>query len=167
VFTEMPMGAAAQEKRATSLVARFQSRTIKLPDHPALAKQCKSIRLTRHPGGRTSVGAPEGKKAHDDLFDTLLLATEIAQTMPDAGGDIVVEYGPVRWDSETREVSGAEARYFRVSKDGRRTPCGPPIGTGDWLRIRKEQKAAGLHVLGEPDPDDFERGLSLRVFDNE
>ena len=44
-----------------------------------------------------------------------------------------------------------------------RVPAGPPVGTPAWVALRREQKAAGIRVLGEPDVDDFEPGPSWPV----
>ena len=48
VFEEMKMSPSAQEMRATSMVARFAARTVRLVNDATLTKELKALRLTRH-----------------------------------------------------------------------------------------------------------------------
>lgn len=126
VFVELSMSSGAQEKRATSMVARFTARTVRLVSDATLAKELKGLKLTRHAGGRVSVGAPESKRKHDDVADTMLLACEVEATLPAAGGDIEhivrVGYGEggirvsSRWFARRKLPGGGESRM----------PCEPP-----------------------------------------
>ncbi len=84
-LVEVPMSPGAQEKRVASLAAAFAAGAVRLVDDATLIKQCKGVRLTRRAGGGSSVGAAEGRGRHDDAFDALLLAAEVAQELPPSG----------------------------------------------------------------------------------
>jgi hypothetical protein len=139
VFVEMKMSAPEQEKRGTSLVARFTGRTVRLVREPTLLRELKGLRLTRHAGGRVSIGAPESKRKHDDAADCLLLACEVESGLPAIGGDVDCETR-VRWDE-----SGLTARtsWFERLPNGRRIPCEPPIGSPDYAAWAEEMIASG------------------------
>jgi hypothetical protein len=151
-FSEAPMHPNAQQARATLLAARFSAGAIRLVHEPTLIKELKEATITRHAGGRTSVGAPDSKRKHDDTLDALLLAEGVSIEMPAQGGNIRCETSvnvmPGGVDVQTRWSE-------RVVKNGQTffVPAGPPVGTPEWRELRRQQRAMGIFVPGEPDLD--------------
>lgn len=129
-FKELAMAPAAQARRAETLVARVAARSIRLIDHPDLVKQLKQLREVRHAGGRTSVGAPERKGAHDDVADTVLLACELARELPESGDGSYVVIANVGHEPGVGLTVTPEW-YERVVENGRErfVPAIPPPGT--------------------------------------
>jgi len=163
-FEELSVSSPAQERRAMSCAARFSSRAIKLVDDPFLIRELKDLKVTRHSGGRVSIAAPESKRKFDDMADALLLACEVATSLPTAGGNIEcrtsvsINEGGLQVESlwrERREKPDGSGSYW--------VPSGPPIGSPAWSALRREQKQIGISIPGEPDPDDFD-GINVRVY---
>ncbi len=160
-FAELSM--SAQERRATSMQARFTSQSVRLIDDRALVSELKNLRIVRRAGGGFSVGAPDSKRKHDDLADCLLLAHEVTLTLPSYGGDIVCS-SSVGIGEGGLSVSHLW-RERREREDGSPywVPSGPPVGSVEWTTLRREQRAQGLTVLDEPDPFDFDGSINVPI----
>ncbi len=143
-LVEMSMGSGAQETRAMSLAAKFTGKAVRLIEHDVLIKELKELKITRSAGGRTSVGAPGGKKKHDDGADCLLLATEV--NLPASGGDIIKDI------SVTFEPGNFEFQvtYRERTENGRYVPAVPPLGTPDGDAALAQRQADGILCPGDP-----------------
>jgi hypothetical protein len=115
-YAELSMSPSAQETRSKTLAAMFSALAVKLVDEPTLVSQLRELRVTRHAGGRVSIGA-QGSK-HDDCADALLLLADVSAALPACGGDVGrVEFrtGGVRYDEEGIFGGG---HYVQVLEDG-------------------------------------------------
>jgi hypothetical protein len=143
-LVEASMGSGVQETRAMSLAAKFTGQAVRLIEHPELVKELKELKVTRHAGGRSSIGAPGGKKKHDDCADCLLLAVDV--NLPATGGDIIrdlsVTFEPGNFD--------VQVTYRERTANGRYVPAVPPLGTPEGDLALAERQAAGIICPGDP-----------------
>jgi hypothetical protein len=147
-FVEMSLTLPEQEKRARALAGRFSSGTVRLVSDATLTKQVTELRVKRRPGGGIAI---EGRGKHDDAADTLLLAADVATTLPMSGGDIVCDTSVFVGDGNVQVNSRWRERH--VSPDGsvRWTPSSPPVGSAEWVESRRELAAEGVFPMNEPD----------------
>ena len=154
-LVEMPMAVSAQEKRASTLMGRVANGTLDLLDDPELLKEMKQAE-THLSGGHWLISAPNRRSCHDDGLDCLLLASEVAQTLPATGGNIVVSSKILYQDGMPAEL---QHNYYERRRDanGRAylMPSAPPEGTPDFeiARIKRLRSGtctdADLRDLGE------------------
>lgn len=134
LLDEQSMAPTAQAHRAGLLAAMFRQKRIGLPDDPELRKQLGQIRVTRSAGGHMRFASPDRKGSHDDYPKALMLLAEVAASLPAGGGDI------------RRRWNGSENVWSHVSETGAVTPCLPPQGSRDWLRLCARCQREGLHI---------------------
>ena len=123
-YRELPMSPGAQETRGKTLAAMFSALAVRLVDDATLVSQLRELRVTRHAGGRVSVGA-QGSK-HDDAADALLLLADVSAGLPECGGDagrVEFRAGGAHYDESGIFGHG---HYVEVRADGSEAPAEVP-----------------------------------------
>jgi hypothetical protein len=140
-YRELSMSPGAQETRAKTLAAMFSALAVRLVDEPTLASQLRELRVTRHAGGRVSVGA-QGSK-HDDAADALLLLAEVSGSLPACGGDAGrVEFREGRPHYTEEGIFGGGS-YVEVLADGSERPAAVPTWDSGWAEHVAECVGSG------------------------
>lgn len=124
-FVELPMSPNAQETRGKTLAAMFSALAVRLVDEATLVSQLRELKVTRHAGGRVSIGAQSSK--HDDAADALLLLCDVSSGLPACGGDadrVEMRFGRPHHDEEGFHSGGVH--YVQIGENGRETPAEIP-----------------------------------------
>jgi len=140
-LTEMGMAPSHQEKRAAVLVGHVGAGTLDLIDDRDLVVEMNQAEMVLS-GGRWLISAPRRRSAHDDGLDCLLLACEVAATLPASGGDIECDER-LYWLPDAGGLH-VDRTWRRRLEDGTFTPTSPPAGTIDAEQAREARFRQGF-----------------------
>ncbi len=144
-FVEASMSPSAQETRGKTLAALFSSHAVRLVDDPTLIGELQDLKVQRHAGGRTSIGAVGNR--HDDAADVCLLAGEVMGGLPSCGGDAGrVEFRPgsLAWGEDGLSAHGGH--WVKVHADGSEELAGVPAWAAGAEAEFEDLRAQGIHT---------------------